>query len=555
MALIIGVYLVYSSFGIAGPFLWGHHGYHGATYAQRARMTLRYHIVTPATWNGYAQAPEPQSFYLHHPIGYHHILVPFMGLLGESEWVVRGVAVLGGVPLLLALFALVRRFWSEAAGLLACAIYVALPILCSFSVLSDPMLLEMTCCLIAVHAFMRYLQAPTTRALATGCIALALGGLIMWETYFQAFFHGLYVLILLTTRRGRSLRLGRFSALGAWFLGTFLSTSTAMAFHFLFTWKIGMLADMLSSFKERSSAAWPWVIAQHKLWLTLLYGKPILALGALWLVAFVVRSLLGRARARDHAVLLFFLINTVYCLLFRKGSSIHLYRVYFYSAFFALAIMDLIVDLRALVQRLAGVRVANVSAVVLTAAYFAVVLPHTLHNLIESREVMGTHGQPGYNAEYNKLLFARAAAAHTDKYAFAVFYQLPYRLEFTYYFDRSYGISPWGEISSLAQLEDIHKRHPNLVLMTHKPQPAGLDAALRQLLQKHDAYAYDNFLLVKLDKETAHPEFHEYRFQAQRPSLSWRWFYSHKYPPMVPVEITTPFGTAVRALTHPAATP
>ena len=98
LALIIGIYLVYSSFGIAGPFLWGHHGYHGATYAQRARMTLRYHIVTPATWNGYAQAPEPQSFYLHHPIGYHHVLVPFMGLLGEAEWVVRGVAVLGGVP-------------------------------------------------------------------------------------------------------------------------------------------------------------------------------------------------------------------------------------------------------------------------------------------------------------------------------------------------------------------------------------------------------------------------------------------------------------------------
>ena len=34
------LYLLYSSFGIAGPFLWGHHGYHGATYALRARMTL-----------------------------------------------------------------------------------------------------------------------------------------------------------------------------------------------------------------------------------------------------------------------------------------------------------------------------------------------------------------------------------------------------------------------------------------------------------------------------------------------------------------------------------
>src|SRR3954471_12763537 len=106
LALIVGVYLVYSSFGIAGPFLWGHHGYHGATYAQRARMTLRYHIITPATWNGYSLPPEPQSFYLHHPSCSHHVRVPCMAALGESEWVVRGVAVLGGVPLLLALFAL-----------------------------------------------------------------------------------------------------------------------------------------------------------------------------------------------------------------------------------------------------------------------------------------------------------------------------------------------------------------------------------------------------------------------------------------------------------------
>ena len=29
LALIVGVYVVYSSFGIAAPFLWGHNGFHG----------------------------------------------------------------------------------------------------------------------------------------------------------------------------------------------------------------------------------------------------------------------------------------------------------------------------------------------------------------------------------------------------------------------------------------------------------------------------------------------------------------------------------------------
>lgn len=543
LALIIGVYLAYSSFGIAGPFLWGHHGYHGATYAQRARMTLRYHIVTPATWNGSSLPPEPQSFYLHHPIGYHHILVPFMALLGESEWVVRGVAVLGGLPLILALFALVRRFWSDYAALLCCAVYVTLPVLCSFSVLSDPMLLKMACSLVAVHAFLHYLQAPSRRGLAIGCAALTVGGLLMWEVYFQAFFHGLYILYFLCTRRGRELKLPlsatrQINAGVAWFVATFLCTSAAMAFHFLFTWKIGVLGDVLSSFKERSTAGWPWVIAQHKMWLTLLYGTPILVLGAAWLLVFVVRLLTGRARLRDQAVLLFFLINTLYIFLFRKGSSIHLYRVFFYSAFFALAITDLVVELRALLARLVGQTRASWVAAALALCYFAITLPHALHNLVESREVMGTHGQPNYNSEYQKLLFARAAAEHTDKYAFAVFYNLPYRLEFTYYFDRSYGISPWGEIGTLAQLGPIQKRHPDLALLTQRPMPAAEDRLLTAVLQKHDAYAYDgNFLLVRLDTETDHPQLHSYHFVKQQPSWVWWWFYSHKYPPMKAVEI------------------
>ena len=553
LALIIGVYLVYSSFGIAGPFLWGHHGYHGATYAQRARMTLRYHIVTPATWNGYVQPPEKQSFYLHHPIGYHHVLVPFMGLLGEAEWVVRGVAVLGGVPLLLALFALVRRFWSAGAALLACAVYVGLPVLCSFSVLSDPMLLEMACSLVAVHAFLRYLQAPSGRALLAGCAALTIGGLIMWEVYFQAFFHGLYIFYFLTTARGWQLRLGGKDGSGgvnaavAWFLATLICTSAAMAFHFVFTWKIGMLGDFFASFKERSTAEWPWVIAQHKLWLTLLYGKPLMVLGVAWLVVFVVRLVRGQARLRDQAVLLFFLLNMLYIVLFRRGSSIHLYRVFYFSAFLALAVMDLIVELRGLLARRVGARAAVLGGVVLTLAYFATTLPHAFHNLVDSRVVMGTHGFVGYNPDYSKLMFARAAGAHTPKSAFAVFFHLPYRVEFTYYFDRSYGVSPWGELSTLAQLDEVRKQHPELVLVTQRSLPAAEDRRLRELLQHHRAYAYENFLLVRLDEEIAQPEIHEYRFVPQKPSWIWWWFYSHKYPPVEAVEVTTPFGDAIRA--------
>src|SRR5262245_48135303 len=109
MALVVAVYLAYSSFGIAAPFLWGHHGYHGATYVQRARMTLRFHMVTPATWAGY-DYPPVNSMYFHHPIGYHHLLEVAILLFGDQEYVARGFASFGGLFVLWALFALCKRY-------------------------------------------------------------------------------------------------------------------------------------------------------------------------------------------------------------------------------------------------------------------------------------------------------------------------------------------------------------------------------------------------------------------------------------------------------------
>jgi 4-amino-4-deoxy-L-arabinose transferase-like glycosyltransferase len=408
LVLIVSIYVVYSSFGIAAPFLWGHNGFHGATYAQRARMTQRFHIVTPATWGGYVKPPIPQSYYLHHPIGYHHLLVPVFMLLGDKEPVVRGVAAAGGVLLILLLYRLVRRWWSEEAAILACAVYVALPILCSFSTLSDPMLLEMSCSLLAVDSFLRYLDKPTRRDLVLGCVALSIGGLLMWEVFFQAFFHGLFVLVYMLTRQGKKALLYRWNAPRMWFLWTFVCTSSVMAFHFLFTWKIGMLPDFLSSYSERHTALFGWVVEQHKRWFSLLYGRAVWAWGVLWLAVFVGRLLLGKARLRDQAVLLFFLINTLYIGLFAKGSAIHLYRVFYYSTFFALAVTDLLDSLYHLLLRLrTPLMLAKLVIAMSVTGYFVTVLPHSYHNLIESREVMGTHGHPGYNAEYEKLLFAK----------------------------------------------------------------------------------------------------------------------------------------------------
>ena len=183
LAICVAVYCLYSSFGIAAPFWWGHHGYHGATYMLRARMSLRLHMLSPATWGGF-ETPPPAALYFHHPIGYHHLLTLLIPIFGDHEWLARGLAAAGGLVALYALYALVRRFWSREAGLVAVVVYVALPVLTSFSVLSDPMLLAMACVLWSLWAYLSLLERPSTRALVHAFFAYALGGFIMWEAYF-----------------------------------------------------------------------------------------------------------------------------------------------------------------------------------------------------------------------------------------------------------------------------------------------------------------------------------------------------------------------------------
>lgn len=573
IAAVVAVYLLYSSFGIAGPFLWGHYGYHAASYVMRARMTMRYGLVVPATAAGFGGAPGREAYYLHHPIGYHHVLVPFFKVLGESEWVVRLVPVLGGLLLLASLYRLVRRYWSDTTALLALALHISLPFLCSFSVLVDPMLLEMACCIVAVDAFLGFQSQPERRRreLGRACLALGLGGLLMWEVYFLAFFMGLYVIGWWLHDRLRARRTGQgtaddgglLSAPLRWLLATFVATVLPFVFHFVFTWRVGMLDDTMGSYRERSHAAFGWVYAQISKWLLLLYGEPVLAIAGLWLVMFLVRLLSGEGRRRDQAVVVFFLLNTLYIVAFAKGAAIHLYRVFFYSTFLTLAAVDVLSELYTAVVAWADRRGRGRAAARFGAAavalgligYFALQGPHALRNLRESRELMGTHGHVGYDPDYPKQRFAMELARAMERDDYLLSYNMNKRLEFSFYADRSE-----SAVSSVAGLATQLRQHPRSWFITDVRLGALEGRQLHELLRKHPATLYYPYVMIDLrsTEKTAglgapRPVLHELRFVPQPMSPSWRWFFSHKYPPLLPQPHVSSYGQCAVANLDPAA--
>lgn len=538
LALVVAIYVAYSLFGIAAPFLWGHHGYHGATYMLRAIMSLRFHLLLPCTWAGY-EFPPRFSWYLHHPIGYHHLLTLLIPVFGVHEWLARGVAAASGLGVIAALYVTVRHYWSREAGLLAAAVWVGLPIITTFSVLSDAMFPAMVSSIVMVYSFLRYLDSPSRKWLVLGIVFMVLGGFVMWEAYFQAFFHGLFAMALLLTARGRALRLGKWNAPFAWTFWTGLVSSLQMGLHFLYTWSKGMLDDFKGSYAVRSTATFDYALERHKGWLDVLYGWPLLKLGVLWLVIFVARAAAGRVCRRDLAVLIFFILNTFYLWIFAEAAAVHEYRVFWYSSFLVLVVVDLISDLHGAVKWLLQERpalarpAAVATALLATAGYFYVEAPRAFANLVESRVTMGTHGVPNYNSDYSKLLFAMETTRRTGPEDFIfVHNNMPRRIEFYYYMDRSN-----QDIASLSQLPALVKQHPRALVMMDGNVAGPERGQLLDLLKKHPAFIFDHYLLIDMRK--TQPGIQEYQWAPQPMSALYKYFVSHKYPPMKAVEAKT----------------
>lgn len=535
LAVVVAVYCVYSLFGIAAPFWWGHHGYHGATYMLRARMTLRQHILTPATWGGF-EAPPKAALYFHHPVGYHYILSLLIPIFGDHEWLARGVAAAGGLVALWALYVLVKRNWSREAGLVAVAIYVALPVVTAFSVLSDPMLLEMACVLWGLSAYLSLLERPTRRALVHAFFAYALGGFIMWEVYFIGPFIAVHALCYMLTRRGRSLRLDGWNALLLHTLVTGIACCLMMGFHLWFTHHSGVWQDFLDSYRLRHAPpSAQYVIDRHVQWVDILYGRPPMVFGAAWFVLWLARVATGRARRRDIAVLTFLYVNTLYIYMFAEGSSVHLYRVFFYSSFFTLAVTDLVVDAYHGAQRLLPRAPAWLPAAVASGvlgAYFVAEVPHAWHNLVESRVIMGTFGELHYSPEQQKLRFAAEVHARTtrDQRVIIHYPHLGARKEFWYYIDRNY-----DEIQSLRDLDRLQKTLPKSVLILDERMLSTADRArFDQLIKQHPVTFFDHFTMV--DFRSNVPRAQSYAFVPQPMTPSYRFFISQKYPPLALVK-------------------
>ena len=383
-------------------------------------MSLRLHMLSPATWTGF-ETPPPAALYFHHPIGYHHLLTLLIPIFGEHEWLARGVAVAGGLVALWALYALVRTFWSREAGLVAVAVYVALPVVTSFSVLSDPMLLAMACVLWSLWAYLSLLERPTTRALWHAASPTRSAASSCGRPTSSAPSSPLHALVyaLDPSRQARS-RIGRFNALVPAHRRHRRRLHADDGVPHLVhppRRRVGRLPRLLShpplaavgAVRHRS----PHAVGRHPL-------RPPAAGRRRALVLRLARAA-SRSAARAAAIWRRSPSSTstrststcsprarrctcTACSSTRASSRSPSPT----SATDAYWAAPSAVPPRA---RLAAARPPRRCSL---GAYFVAEVPHAWHNLVESRVLMGTHGEAHYNPEQQKLRFAAEVHARTE---------------------------------------------------------------------------------------------------------------------------------------------
>ncbi len=524
---VVLLFFGYGSFGVAAPFFWGHNGYNGAVYMLRARMTWRHHTVDPLNWTGFDK-PEPGALYYHHPVGGHHFLTLLTPIFGEVEWLPRACNLLFGLVTILAIFAIGRRFFSPRVGVLAALAWVTLPDIVSFSTMYDPMFLEMAAVLWLLYAWLAMWEERSWRPPLLAAAAVCLGGLMMWEVFFVSPVLAFVGLGLALGRSRRDQRVGRLHVAWAFSFAAGAAVLAAAGLHLYLAWKAGGLHDMQASYQQRSGAggmSLSRIYSSHAEWMRILYGIPPLVIGGLWLVGFFVRLFRGRAEKRDAVPLTFLLTNLLYIKLFAEGSAVHLYRVSFFSCFFAFAAADVTERTARFFE---GRGRSAPRALLLGLApyllYQAFELPHAYRNLLESRATSSTHNGAAYNSEQHKLLFFQEVAKRVgkDERVYIHYGQWGARKEYWYYLDRSF-----TNVPSLTAIPEAPGKAV-AIFDESRLSPPERERFLRWA-SKHPVIFYDHFTIVDLRSNA--PGVESYTWKALPMSAPYRWFVSHKQPP------------------------
>ncbi len=333
-AVLLAFQVFLGFWGVADQWTRGHNGWNGAAYHNAARNTLRWGELFPLQYETANVPPRKDQLYTHAPLALHLHNVASVRIFGDRELSIRLVAAFWSIAAFCMLFAVVRRLWSDAHGLLAAAVYLALPINAIYTNMANHSAGFIFWSLLALYLYVRSRDtAPWQRHsfvlfLAAFTMALTWD----WPAYYVALCiasHWAFAVWRKERHAGSSLQLGVFCG---WVLLLFAGHLV------LVEWLTGNLDELTGTFNARRALSWQRFRTHLLVVPELMFTAPILVLSGGWLVAWGARLTRSQTEARDLVPIAFLVAGLAHYLTFRWSAIVHSYWAWPMLPFVSIAV-------------------------------------------------------------------------------------------------------------------------------------------------------------------------------------------------------------------------
>ncbi|APR86462.1 Dolichyl-phosphate-mannose-protein mannosyltransferase [Minicystis rosea] len=339
-----------------GPLLAGHYA-SSASMGIIAENMLRWHIPGPV-WEYTRTRPGPEMYYCHHPWGIFWTTAALMKLLGRHDYLCRLAPVLFSAATPPLLYAIGRAIWRPAAGAVAAAAFVVLPITLAFAHFNALEVPVIAWSLLGLWGFVRLTQTGRRRHLVA-----ALGGMLLalhadWPGFMLAGAMLGFGLLRGFVARDLFGPIRHERRYAAWWVGSATLAVVTLLLYLLLFKHSNKLGDLFGSYDQRAAGnggSLASVLAARRYWIELSFTPIAIFLGKVAAVICVLRLLVLR---REHEVipLAVLAMATAQYVVFKQGADIHVFWPHYFGAYFALAMGALVATLAPLFARITALR-------------------------------------------------------------------------------------------------------------------------------------------------------------------------------------------------------
>jgi len=562
------LFLAGACYGLRGPFVWGHYGYHAGEYSTRARHTLNNGSLLPGNVPGMS-APRPGTYYLHHPVLTPQLVTLTFALFGDNEVSLRLAALLSSAATLLLLSLFIRRHHGRWWGPVSLIFSALVPFNIWYAPHMDHGYPGLACVLAALLTYSAWLDGRRWRSAWGTAFWLFAAGNFDWTPFLFAVPLGLHVVAVAVRRRGRY----------AAFVPVFVVAVLLPAgLHALAVQRAHQWDDFFGAYRQRTASMAVGAFADVMWHYSVdLFGKPLLFAAAPGFLLALVDLLRGRHGVRPLALVSLVVAMALHLAVFRLEVVTHAYRLIYVAPAVVLGTVETLWWLHAGLSRLVRAQLAawrstssgtswrptwvpGATTVLATLALMGATAPSSWQGAGESRAHGGIPGWKTLDPSLPRPWLMRTLSVETGPEDVIYLHpSIPFRMELGFYLKRDFAVAVPATMIGLPPPAQAHAvfAFVSAALGPHDWETLG------QLAAHHPLRRYGPFGV--LDLRIARPDVEAFALLPADPTTRSRWraYWDGPYlwPNLAPEPLTAArdavaLGLPVQALgAHPPAWP